>query len=198
MSTRRGVCLASRRSKWYWDSEAGVKTMNQVSEHEVKRHHQRGQSTVEIALITPLLLIALYIPADFGIAFFVGNLTQNAAREGARIGSELQMSGTAPSLYFGSTQVNTVKKAVLNRMPAFLSNKSVTVTFYDGTSCMEFIQVTAQGDYNFFLYQLMRLFGGTTPDFITISRTTQMRFTYQPYTNTDYCTTATTYGPYSS
>ena len=42
---------------------------------------------VEIALITPLILIALYIPVDFGISFFVANLTQTAAREGARVGS---------------------------------------------------------------------------------------------------------------
>jgi hypothetical protein len=63
---------------------------------------------------------------------------------------------------------------------------------------MEFIEVTAQGDYNFFLYQVIRLFGGTVPNFVTISRTTQIRYNYQQYTNTDYCTASTTYGPYSS
>ncbi len=172
--------------------------MNQINNSEVKRHNQRGQSIVEITLITPLLLVALYIPGDFGIALFTGNLTQNAVREGARVGSELQLSGTAPSLFFGSTQANTVKTEVFNRLPALLQNKTVTVTFYTGTSCMEFIQVTAQGDYNFFLYQLMRLIGATAPDSFKISRTTQIRYTYQQYTNTDYCTSATTYGPYSS
>jgi hypothetical protein len=45
---------------------------------------------------------------------------------------------------------------------------------------------------------LMGLFGSTVPDFVTISRTTQIRHDYQQYTNSDYCTTATTYGPYSS
>ncbi len=166
--------------------------MNQASENETKWNSQRGQSIVEIALITPLLLIALYIPADFGVAFLMGNFTQNAAREGSRIGSGLQLS---TDLIFTSTQAATVETAVSNRMPAFLSNKKVTVKFYDGTSCMKFIEVTAQGDYNFFLYQLMRLFGGTPPNFVTISRTTQMRYTYQPYANTAYCTTPTTYGP---
>jgi len=163
-----------------------------------KRARQRGQSIVEISLITPLLLIALYIPADFGVAFFMGNLTQNAAREGARIGSGLQKSGKAPDLIFSSTQANTVKTEVFSRLPEFLTNKTVTVTFYTGTACMEFVEVTAQGDYNFRLYQLMRLFVGTVPDFITISRTTQIRYNYQQYTNTDYCTGSTTYGPYSS
>jgi Flp pilus assembly protein TadG len=159
---------------------------------------QRGQSIIELSLITPLLLIALYIPADFGIAFFMGNLTQNAAREGARIGSGLTKSGKAPDLVFDPTQAKTVKDAVFDRLPDHLTNKRVTVIFYTGTACMEFIEVTAQGDYNFFLYQLMRMFGGTVPDSATISRTTQIRYNYQQYTNTAYCTGSTTYGPYSS
>ena len=172
--------------------------MNQARETETKRNSQRGQAIIEIALITPLLLIALYIPADFGVAFLMGNFVQNAAREGARVGSGLQLSGTAPDLYFDDTQANIVKTEVLDRMPAFLSNKKVTVKFYNGTACMKFIEVTAQGDYNFFLYQLMRLFGGTPPNFVTISRATQMRYTYQPYADTAHCTTPTIYGPYSS
>ena len=163
-----------------------------------KQARQRGQAIVETALITPLLLIALYIPADFGIAFYMGNLTQNAAREGARIGSGLSKSGTPPNLIFDSTQANTVKEAVFDRLPGVLTNKNVTVKFYNGTACMEFIEVTAQGDYNFFLYQLMGLLGATAPDSMTISRTTQIRYDYQQYTNTAYCTTPTTYGPYSS
>jgi len=163
-----------------------------------ERARQRGQSIVEITLITPLLLIALYIPADFGVAFFMGNLVQNAAREGARIGSGLQKSGKAPDLIFSSTQANTVKSEVFNRLPDSLTNKSVIVRFYTGTGCMEFVEVTAEGDYNFFLYQLMRLVGGTAPNFVTISRTTQMRYTYQQYTNIDYCTGPTTFGPYAS
>ena len=163
-----------------------------------QRAGERGQSIVEVSLITPLLLVALYIPADFGVAFFMGNLTQVAAREGARIGSGLTKSGTAPDLIFSSTQANTVKTEVFSRLPAFLTNKTVTVTFYTGTACMEFVEVTAQGNYNFFLYQLMRWFGATVPNSVTISRTTQIRYTYQQYTNTNYCTASTTYGPYLS
>ena len=72
--------------------------MNSLRENSTKRDNQRGQSIVEISLITPLLLIAMYIPVDFGISFFMGNLTQTAAREGARIGSGLQKSGEVPDL----------------------------------------------------------------------------------------------------
>ena len=173
----------------------GYGKMNSIM---AKDPRQRGQSIIEITLLTPLLLIALYIPADFGIGFYMGNLVQNAAREGARIGSGLQKSGNVPNLVFGSANANTVKDAVFGRLPGVLENKLVTVKFYEGTTCMNFIEVTAQGDYNFFLYKLMGLFGSTVPDSVTISRTTQIRHDYQQYTNSDYCTTATTYGPYSS
>jgi Flp pilus assembly protein TadG len=172
--------------------------MNSLSENSKKRSNQRGQSIVEISLITPLLLIAMYIPVDFGISFFMGNLTQTAAREGARIGSGLQKSGKVPDLIFSSAEANTVKTEVISRLPAYLTNKTVTVTFYTGTACMEFVEVTAQGQYKFSMYQLMKLFGGNAPDSITISRSTQMHYKYQPYMNNDYCTTATTYGPYSA
>jgi len=50
-------------------------------------HHQKGQSIVELSLMTPLLLVALYIPFDFGVSFFAAHLTQNAVREVARIAS---------------------------------------------------------------------------------------------------------------
>ena len=172
--------------------------MNSLSENSQKRSNQRGQSIVEISLITPLLLIAMYVPVDFGISFFMGNLTQTAAREGARIGSGLQKSGEVPDLIFSSAEANTVKTEVISRLPAYLTNKTVTVTFYTGTTCMEFVEVTAQGQYKFSMYQLMKLFGANAPDSITISRSTQMHYKYQPYMNSDYCTTATTYGPYSA
>ena len=172
--------------------------MNLVGIRSKKRNNQKGQSIVEISLITPLLLIALYVPADFGIALFIGNLTQVAVREGARVGSGLQKSGDVPDLTFGSAQADTVKTEVFSRLPSYLINKTVTVKFFTGTDCMEFVQVTAQGQYNYALYRMMRLFGGTAPDSATISRTTQMHYKYQPYTNNDYCTGVTTYGPSAS
>ena len=168
-----------------------------IEDSEAHRH-QRGQSIVEIALITPLLLVAMYIPVDFGVSFFMGNLLQTAAREGARIGSGLQKSGEVPDLVFSSAEAETVKTAVMSRLPAYVTNKTVTVKFFSGSACMEFVQVTAQGQYPFFFYKLIRLFGGDAPDTMTISRTTQMHYKYQPYMNNDYCTVPSTYGPFSA
>ena len=172
--------------------------MKLFSENSTERGNQRGQSIVEISLITPLLLIAMYIPVDFGISFFMGNLTQTAAREGARIGAGLPKSGEVPDLVFSPDAANTVKTEVISRLPAYLTNRTVTVTFYTGTACLEFVEVTAQGQYRFSMYQLMKLFGANAPDSITISRSTQMHYKYQPYVNHDYCTAATTYGPFSA
>src|SRR5689334_20264917 len=122
------------------------------------RKRQRGQSLVELALITPLLLIAFYVPADFGVAFLMGNLTQNAARDGARTGTGLQKTGgSAPDYTYSSAEATTVRNQVLSQLPAYLTGKAVGIKFYSGTGCMEFIEVNAQGQYNFFLYQMIRL-----------------------------------------
>jgi len=161
------------------------------------RRSEKGQSLVEISLITPLLLIALYIPADFGIAFFMGNILATAARDGARVGSELEKSGnTGGNKHFDSSDAIDVKNATFARMPDNnrLTNRKVFVTFYEDTvsppACMHVVEVTAQAEYNYFLYQIMRLFGVSVPNITTISRTTQMRYTYQPFTQPNICGSA--------
>lgn len=153
----------------------------------------RGQSLVEISLITPLLLIALYIPVDFGIAFFVSNIAGTATRDAARIGSEIGKSGgSADNRNFTATQAATVRDALIPRLPAYLTNRSITVKFYEDApvNCMEVIEVTASGSYSFFFYQVLRLFGASVPNSATISRTTQIPYVYQPYTNATRCTGA--------
>jgi Flp pilus assembly protein TadG len=152
---------------------------------------RKGQSIVEISLITPLLLIALYVPADFGIAFFVMNIASTAARDGAALGSVIvKTGGTATDPDFTSDEADTVKNAVVGRLPAFLTGRSVTVKFYEDTpgNCFEFIEVQVSGSYNFFFYQLLRLFGSPVTNPVTLSRTTQMPYRYQPSTNSTKCT----------
>jgi Flp pilus assembly protein TadG len=150
-----------------------------------------GQSIVEITLITPLLLVALYIPADFGVAYFVANITATAARDGARLGSAGGKSGgTSTNLDFASADAATVRDAVVARLPAYLTSRSVTVKFYEDTpaNCLEFIEVTASGNYSFFFYRLLRLFGATVPVSVPISRTSQMPYRNQLSTNNTKCT----------
>ena len=146
--------------------------------------NRKGQSIVEISLITPLLLVALYVPADFGVAFSVAHLTQNAVRESARIAAS-----TAP---FDIGASSNIKDDALSRIPAwFGGSKFATVTFHadpdpPGT-CARFVQVTGGGTYNYFLYQLIRLFGLSAPDNQPIIRTARMRHAAQPATNHTPC-----------
>ena len=146
----------------------------------------KGQSIVEISLITPLLLVALYVPADFGMAMFTAHLTQNAVREAVRIG----VSTKDP---FNSAAATAIQNEALSRLPTRLTSKTVTVKYYGGgtANCSSFLEVKAEGNYDYFLYQIIRLFGGTVSNTVPITRTTQMRYEMQPVTNTPSCTSVT-------
>ena len=156
----------------------------------------KGQSIVEITLITPLLLVALYVPFDFGMTIFTGHYTQIAVRDGARIASttDLMTNAIATNL---ATQV-------YNNLPQLLvsgsTTKQVTVKYFAGVGCAQYVEVKAQGTYNFFLYKLIALLGFTAPDGTRITRTTQMRYEFQPDSNggtgstTTLCGTVTASG----
>ncbi|TMA95467.1 MAG: pilus assembly protein [Deltaproteobacteria bacterium] len=157
----------------------------------------KGQSIVEITLMTPIILVALYVPFDFGMAIIAGHLTQNAVRDGARVAS-----ATNP---MSNAQAGNVAQSVYNILPPSLVSKSVNVTHYatGGTECAQNVEVTAQGGYNFFFYRLMALLGVSTPSQRTITRTTKMWYNFQPDQNggetgssTTFCTTLTYSGSY--
>jgi Flp pilus assembly protein TadG len=143
----------------------------------------KGQSIVELTLLTPLILAALYIPADFGIAFYTAHLVQNATREAARIGASMSP--------FDQTKV---ENEATNRLPTgrFMVTSPVSAAL-DGDSastCMRRVLVTVTGTYSAFLYQLINLVvpGASVSPTISITRSTAMRFDSQPLTNTGSCT----------
>ena len=140
----------------------------------------KGQSIVELTLLTPLILAALYIPADFGIAFYTAHLVQNATREAARIGASMNP--------FNQT---TVQNEATNRLPTGLFAVSSVSANLDGSStstCMRRVLVTVSGTYSPFLYQLINLVvSGANVSPISITRSTAMRFDFQPLTNTGTC-----------
>jgi len=137
---------------------------------------------VEIGLVTPFLLIALYIPADFGIAYYTAHLTQNAVREAARVG----VSTKDP---FDSAAATAVANEAMTRIPGRLNSVTVTVTFFGGGNCMQNVSVTAQGSYSYFFYQILRLLGATVPNTVSITRTSRMRYDFQPFTYSNACPT---------
>lgn len=149
-----------------------------------------GQSIVELSLITPMLLVVLYIPADFGVAFFMTNIMNTAARDGARIGSGIGKSaGDGTNRNFTAADAAKIKDSVVPKLPSYITGRSVRVKFYEDTAvgCLEVVEVTVSGNYSYFFYQILRLFGVSVTNPVALSRTTQMPYRYQPYTNATRC-----------
>ena len=163
--------------------------------------NKRGQSMVEIALITPLLLAALYVGVDFGILFFTAQYTQNAVREAARIGSimpdcaidsSVACVGTiAPASCPGATTGSgTIVKEACDRLPNMLTGKKVTVTLtgtYFPATCTREVTVTASGTYSYGLYRVMALMGMSVPTTTTVTRSADARYQGQPVTVSGAC-----------
>lgn len=158
---------------------------------------EKGQSFVEIALITPLLLGTLMVAVDFGIAFYMGNLIAVAARDGARIGSQLEKTGgTASDADFAVADAATVSNKVQNSIPRYLTGRQIIVTFYEDDAgvgpppCSESIEVQVSGNYNFTLYRLMNFLGANVPASRTLTRSTRMRYNSQRYEQNTTCTSS--------
>jgi len=152
--------------------------------HLVSLENQKGQSIVEISLITPLLLLALYVPIDFGMAMYQGHLTQNAVREVARI------AATQAPTAFNS---NALATELTNRLPKYVTvNGTPTITkFKTGSAnCLQVVTVSVTVDYPFTWYKLAQLFRVTTGS-LQITRSTRMWYEYQPYNSSNTpCTAA--------
>ena len=166
------------------DQTQQVGGYNILSKH--LRARNKGQAMVEFTLCFILLLVIAWIPADFGLAFYTGQLASNAAREGARIGS------ASRPFNVGDVQTETCKRlpsALLSDPGAIAgfvscspySNAKVSVALVAGSgSCDQMVQVQVRGNYNFFFYRILYLMG-ITNDLNTqsITRQTSMRWEHQ-------------------
>jgi Flp pilus assembly protein TadG len=131
-------------------------------------NNSSGQAVVEFTLIAVLFLAIIWIPADFGLAFYSGQLAQNASREGARLAAATNPFDAANI----QTQVmNRISSAVLNNVTA-----SVVPPACDPALNMQVVTVAVSGEYNFYFYQLLRLLGLSVPDNVVITRSTTMRY----------------------
>jgi Flp pilus assembly protein TadG len=145
------------------------------------RRDSEGQSIVELTLLLPIILVALYVPADFGVAFFTAHLVQNATREAARIGASMNP--------FNQT---TVENEVTKRLPTgrfTVSSVTANLNGSDTSTCMRRVLISASGSYDLFLYQLTNLVvpSAISDTTIPITRSTAMRYDSQPLTNTGPC-----------
>jgi Flp pilus assembly protein TadG len=153
-------------------------------EFGVFMRNQTGQSIVELTLLTPLLLAVLMVPVDFGLAIFAANLTQTAVREIARIAA-----ATDP----GSFNKITLKNALDARLPKNVTVTSSSVDRYTtgSANCMSVVNVSATVQYTYSWYNVIRLMKLSQPSSsLTISRTTNMSYQWQPYNTTNVACTA--------
>lgn len=145
-----------------------------------------GQGVVEFTLVFLLFLIIAWIPADFGLAFYTGQLALNASREGARI------AAVDPTLATGTTTCTlpacysltngTILKETAKRISSALipgAQISVTYPVPGGVLCNRQLVVNVTGNYNFFFYRLLRLLGADVPSSVQITRSTTMRWEHQ-------------------
>ena len=142
----------------------------------LRKLHDQGQAVVEFTLIFILLIALSWIPAEFGLAFYTGQMALNASREGARLAAASTTLDTAEITTATCKRLSSaiLRDASPNCSP--YSNAKVTVT-QDTTIAGCPITVTVQGNYYFRFFQLLRLL--TTfkaiPDSVNITRTTTMQ-----------------------
>jgi hypothetical protein len=155
--------------------------LNSAGSLTYKRRRSKGQSIVELTLLMPLVLATLYIPADFGVAFFTAHLVQNATREAARIGASMN-----PFV------AESIENEAIKRLPTWkfvASSVSANLNGSSTSTCMRRVVVSVSGSYNIFWYRLLNLFmpGAVVDTSLPITRNTAMRYDSQALTNTGSC-----------
>ena len=144
----------------------------------------KGQALVEFTLVFILLLIIAWIPADFGLAFFTGQLASNAAREGARIGSAdpnvtAQLGTCTTPACYTLTDGTILKETAKRISSALIRNITITASTSTPSTCNTMVRVNVTGNYNYTFFRLLRFFGANVPATVPISRTVDMRWEHQ-------------------
>jgi Flp pilus assembly protein TadG len=145
----------------------------------------KGQALVEFTLVFLLLLVVAWIPADFGLAFYSGQIAENAAREGARTAAAdpnlPAQTGTCtiPACY--SLTANTILRRTAEHLPAALLGPSRVDVVYptvDSSGCNQMVSVKVTGQYPYFFYHLLQFMGVnvTVPQIV---REQKMRWEHQ-------------------
>ena len=176
MSAKALLCNCNRLDRLRW-------FLNRKTLHL----NTRGQAVVEFTLIFMLLLVVAWIPTDFGLAFYTGQLASNAAREGARI------AAADPTLAAGTTTCTmpscsgnifqeTAARLSSALLPGAVINLKLETTAEaiarDAVTgyCNRTVTVAVSGNYSYFFYKLLGWMGKTVPNAVNIARSTTMRW----------------------
>jgi hypothetical protein len=144
----------------------------------------KGQALVEFTLIFLLVLVVAWIPTDFGLAFYTGQLALNASREGARIAAAdptypAQVGNCSLPACYALTDETVLKETAKRLSNALLPGATITVFALTGAACNQTVQVQVVGNYNYSFYRFLRFFGADVPATVQITRSTQMRWEHQ-------------------
>jgi len=140
---------------------------------------------VEFTLVFLLLLAICWIPADFGLAFFTGQLASNAAREGARIGAAdpgaaAQMGNCSIPACYSLTDGTVLRETAERVSRALMPDTSVTAAMLGtAAACDQSVQVTVTGHYGYSFFRLLRFFKVNVDPNVTITRVAKMRWEHQ-------------------
>jgi len=123
--------------------------------------------------------VVAWIPADFGLAFYTGQIALNASREGARIAAAERNLATG-SCTMPCAGETGVLRATADRMSsALLPGAEITVDFTPGASCDGLVTVRVHGFYRYFFYNLLQFMGIDVVNPVEVTRATSMRWEHQ-------------------
>ncbi len=145
----------------------------------------RAQSLTEFALILPFVLVLIGGVVDFGLIFFISNVIENAAREGARMGAVQQVAPVSESGTFPACR--TSSSTVLSRACLAIPNVSLFSGFtvansgVTGATPNKAITIQVSGTYKWYLIPGMMslLKVSFSNSALSITRSSTMRWEWQ-------------------
>lgn len=147
----------------------------------IRDSSRSGQTLVEFTLVFVLFVVVAWIPADFGLAFYTGQIALNASREGARIAAAdrnlASDSCTMPCAGKGGILRATADRMGSALLPAALIE--VELQPEPGTKCDRLVTVTISGSYRYFFYNILNFMGINVLNPVPVVRSTSMRWEHQ-------------------
>lgn len=135
-------------------------------EMKATNHHsrrgERGTALIEFALILPLLLVVTVAVVDFGRAFFVKNVLEQAAREGVRLRAVTSSADSA----LVTQRVNQV---------AGPANVTIISVLIEGPTPAKQVHVKVTGQFNWIFPGVFNLMGANFTNPTTLTGEAWMR-----------------------
>jgi Flp pilus assembly protein TadG len=126
------------------------------------RRSESGVALIEFAFVLPILLVLAMGMLDFGRAFHMKSMLDQAAREGARVAVV-----TSPDADIVESRVDAVLAS------GGITPTSVTI---DGPDAAQMVTVTVNATFTFITPGVFALIGGDYGNTIPMSGQTVMRF----------------------